>query len=118
VRVLIEAYLPVELKTLLEGTEIKTARDMGWQRLDNGQLLNKADGRFDVLVTLDKAMPSQQILARYIITVEGLGKSTGSRKDRTSDTKHYAIFRFNSPRSLSCPTLRQAGRTQRFSLQS
>jgi len=34
VRVLIDACLPVELKTLLEGMEVKTARDMGWQRLD------------------------------------------------------------------------------------
>jgi len=69
VRVLIDACLPVELKNLLEGTEVKTARDMGWQRLDNGQLLNKADGRFDVLVTMDKTMPSQQILAHYSIAL-------------------------------------------------
>ncbi len=68
-RVLIDACLPVELKNLLEGTEVKTARDMGWQRLDNGQLLSKADGRFEVLVTMDKAMPSQQILARYSIAL-------------------------------------------------
>jgi hypothetical protein len=45
VRVLIDACLPVELKALLEGTEVKTARDMGWQGLDNGQLLKRADGR-------------------------------------------------------------------------
>jgi predicted nuclease of predicted toxin-antitoxin system len=69
VRVLIDACLPVELKTLLEGTEVKTARDMGWQQLDNGQLLNKADDRFDVLVTMDKSMPSQQIIARHSIAV-------------------------------------------------
>ena len=68
-RVLIDACLPVELKTLLEGTEVKTARDMGWQQLDNGQLLNKADGRFDVIVTMDKSMPSQQIIARHSIAV-------------------------------------------------
>lgn len=68
-RVLIDACLPIELKTLLEGTEVKTPRDMGWQQLDNGQLLKKADGRFDVLVTMDKAMPSQQILARHSIAL-------------------------------------------------
>jgi predicted nuclease of predicted toxin-antitoxin system len=69
VRVLIDACLPVELKTLLEGTEVQTARDMGWQRLDNGQLLNKAHGRFDALVTMDKSMPSQQMLERHSIAV-------------------------------------------------
>ena len=68
-RVLIGACLPVELKILLEGTEVKTARDMGWRGLDNGQLLKKADGRFDVLVTMDKAMPSQQILAHHSVAL-------------------------------------------------
>ena len=51
---------------------------MGWQRLVNGQLLNKADGRFDVLVTMDKAMPSQQILARYSIAL-GIIKAQSNR---------------------------------------
>lgn len=52
-RVLIDACLPVELKTLLEGTEVKTTRDMGWQRLNNGDLLKEAAARqFDVLVTM------------------------------------------------------------------
>jgi hypothetical protein len=69
VRVLIDACLPVELKGLLEATEVKTARDMDWQRLDNGQLLSKADGRFDALVTMDKAMPSQQALNRHSVAV-------------------------------------------------
>jgi hypothetical protein len=39
---LIDACLPVELKTLLRGTEVKTVREMGWQKLDNGKLLKSA----------------------------------------------------------------------------
>ena len=53
----------------MEGSEIKTAREMGWQRLSNGELLEKANGRFDVLVTMDKAMPSQQVLQRYSLAL-------------------------------------------------
>lgn len=68
-RILIDACLPTQLKTLLEGSEIKTAREMGWQQLDNGQLLEKASGRFDVLLTMDKSMPSQQVVARYAVMV-------------------------------------------------
>jgi predicted nuclease of predicted toxin-antitoxin system len=83
VRVLIDACLPVELKTLLEGAEVKTARDMGWQRLDNGQLLKKAEGQFDVLVTMDKAMPSQQILARHSIALVIIK----ARSNRVADLK-------------------------------
>jgi hypothetical protein len=42
---------------------------LGWQRLDNGELLNKAAGQFDVLVTMDKNMPSQQFIQGYSIAV-------------------------------------------------
>jgi predicted nuclease of predicted toxin-antitoxin system len=69
VRILIDACLPVELKTLLEGSEVKTAREIGWQQLDNGELLEKASGLFDVLLTVDKSMPSQRIIARCAVAV-------------------------------------------------
>lgn len=82
-RILIDACLPVDLRPLLQGAEVRTAREMGWQRLDNGQLLVKADGRFDVLVTMDKAMPSQQNLARYSIAVVVIK----ARSNRNSDLK-------------------------------
>ena len=68
-RILIDACLPVELKALLEGSEVKTAREMNWQQLDNGELLEKASGHFDVLLTMDKSMPSQQVVARYPLAV-------------------------------------------------
>ena len=40
---------------------------MGWQRLKNGELLARAQNEFDVLITMDKSIPSQQRLARYSI---------------------------------------------------
>ncbi len=66
---MIDACLPVDLKPLLRGTEVKTARDMGWQQLDNGELLEKASGRFDVVLTMDKSIPSQQVIARHALAV-------------------------------------------------
>src|SRR5687767_3980915 len=62
VRVLIDACLPVQLKAHLRPVEATTAREMGWQRLANGELLAAAQAEFDVFLTLDKAMPSQQNL--------------------------------------------------------
>ena len=59
----------MELKSLLEATEVKTARDVGWQTLENGALLEKANDRFDVLLTMDKAMPSQQVLEKFDVGV-------------------------------------------------
>lgn len=42
---------------------------MGWQHLENGALLAAAEGQFDVLITMDKSVPSQQSLARFSIAL-------------------------------------------------
>ena len=42
---------------------VSTAYEMGWQALDNGSLLNAAEAAFDVLLTTDQNLPSQQNLA-------------------------------------------------------
>jgi len=41
-RVLIDACLPVQLKDHLPVPEVKTAREMGWQKKSNGELLELA----------------------------------------------------------------------------
>ena len=48
---------------------IATAREKGWQRLKNGALLAVAQGEFDVLLTMDKSIPSQQSLTQYSIAL-------------------------------------------------
>jgi predicted nuclease of predicted toxin-antitoxin system len=68
-RVLIDACLPVQLKQQLPFSEVKTARDLGWQRKKNGELLELAQHRFDVLITMDRAMPDQQFIGRFAIAV-------------------------------------------------
>lgn len=42
--------------------EVRTAPEMGWGDLDNGDLLDAMEGRFDALVTVDKRLPRQQDL--------------------------------------------------------
>ncbi len=54
---------------------------MGWQRLKNGELLACAQADFDVLITMDKSIPSQQYLARYNIALLILR----ARSNRLSD---------------------------------
>lgn len=68
-RVLIDACLPVQFKEQLGWAGSKTARELGWQRLKNGELLAAAAGNFDVLITMDKSLPSQQLLAQHGIAV-------------------------------------------------
>jgi hypothetical protein len=59
-RVLLDACIPRGLRKSLSGHEVKTAPEMGWGNLDNGDLLDAMAGLFDVLVTVDKRLPEQQ----------------------------------------------------------
>ncbi len=68
-RVLIDACLPVQLKDHLPFADLKTTRELGWQTKKNGELLALAQHQFDVLVTMDKNIPSQQSLRRFAIAL-------------------------------------------------
>ena len=59
-RVLLDACVPKGLRKSLSGHEVRTAPEMGWGDLDNGDLLDAMKGIFDALVTVDKRLPQQQ----------------------------------------------------------
>jgi predicted nuclease of predicted toxin-antitoxin system len=63
VRVLLDENLPVEFATLLQGHEVQTVSGLRWQGLKNGELLERAVGRFDAFVTMDRNIKQQQVLA-------------------------------------------------------
>ena len=46
-RILFDQGTPVPLRRYLEAHEVKTAAEMGWSRLTNGQLLDAAEETFD-----------------------------------------------------------------------
>ena len=74
-RVLFDQATPVPIRTFLEGHTVRTAAREGWDRLQNGELLNAAEAAgFDVLVTTDKNMRYQQNLAGRKIAIVVLGK--------------------------------------------
>jgi hypothetical protein len=53
---------------------------MGWGALKNGHLLAEADGRFDVLITVDQNLRYQQKLAGLHLAVVVLIASNNARK--------------------------------------
>lgn len=57
---LLDACVPKSLRSSLAGHEVRTAPEMGWGNLDNGDLLDAMKGIFDALVTVDKRLPQQQ----------------------------------------------------------
>lgn len=62
-RVLLDEQIPVDLATELVGHEVSSVTGVGWQSITNGELLLRATGRFDVLVTMDRNLQFQQNLA-------------------------------------------------------
>ena len=61
-KVLFDECMPQPLRRLLVDFEISTAREMGWGRVKNGELLKRAEGVFDAFVTSDQQLEYQQNL--------------------------------------------------------
>lgn len=53
----------------LPGHQVESVPLIGWAGLKNGALLSKAQGQFDVLVTMDSQMRFHQDLSRFKIAV-------------------------------------------------
>ena len=64
-RVLLDENLPVGLSAELEGQEVATVTSLGWTGIKNGELLSRAQGSFDVLVTMDRNLNFQQNIAEF-----------------------------------------------------
>jgi hypothetical protein len=52
--------LPKLLKHDIAGHDVSTVAEMGWAGIKNGDLLNVAEGQFDVLLTVDRGIEYQQ----------------------------------------------------------
>ena len=68
-RILLDESLPKQLGPLLAGHDVRTVTHMGWAGSENGILLTKAAGRFDVLLTADQNIEYQQNIRRAGIGV-------------------------------------------------
>ena len=62
-KILFDQGTPVPLRASLAAHEVRTAFEMAWSDLDNGELLAAAETSFDVLITTDRNLRFQQNLA-------------------------------------------------------
>jgi hypothetical protein len=69
VRVLLDECVDWRLSRRIIVHEVKTARQMGWSSIRNGELLELAAGHFDVFVTVDRNLSFQQNLPAFAIAV-------------------------------------------------
>ena len=75
-RILFDQGVPRGLTASLRGHEVTEARELGWERISNGELLKLADGAgFDLLLTTDKNVRYQQNLAGRRVSIVVLGNS-------------------------------------------
>ena len=68
-RVLLDECIDWRLSRSLVGHEVRTVRQMGWTGITNGRLLALAAQAFDVFITVDRNLSSQQNLSTFDIAV-------------------------------------------------
>jgi hypothetical protein len=81
-RVLFDQGVPLPLREHLRNHEVRTAYELGWSLLRNGELLIKADEQFDVLITTDRNLRSQQNLSRIKMAIFVLPTTSWPRLQR------------------------------------
>lgn len=75
-RILFDHGTPAPLIPFLPGHTVTKAKDAGWDRLVNGELLKAAEeAGFEVLITTDKNMAKQQNLKNRTLAIVVLGNS-------------------------------------------
>jgi hypothetical protein len=62
-RIIFDQGTPAPLRRALAGHAVATAFELGWSDLANGDLLQQAEARFDLLITTDQNLRYQQNLA-------------------------------------------------------
>ena len=68
-KVFLDECIDWRLARSITGHETKTARQMGWSTIKNGELLALAANEFDVFVTVDRNLSFQQNLPAFAIAV-------------------------------------------------
>jgi hypothetical protein len=81
VKVLLDECVDWRLLRELVGHEVKTARQMGWATVKNGELLVSAAKEFEVFVTVDRNLSFQQNLPTFDIAVIVLSDSSNRLTD-------------------------------------
>jgi len=75
-RILFDHGTPAPLAAFLKKHSVKKTKDLGWDTLSNGELLNEAEkAGFEILLTTDKNIRYQQNLKGRKIALIVLAKS-------------------------------------------
>jgi hypothetical protein len=91
-RVLFDHGTPAPLRSFLQGHTVNKTQELGWDTLNNGELLKAAeDAAFEVFLTTDKNIRYQQNLSGRVIAIVVLGNSRWPLVQRHVDRVVAAI---------------------------
>ena len=80
-RILLDENLNWRLEKFLPGYDVKSVPRIGWAGLKNGKLLARAQAEFEVLITMDGSMASQQNLAQVRLALVALRAPSNRLQD-------------------------------------
>ena len=84
-RILLDECVPWPLRKVLIGHECSTPSRLGWTGIENGDLVRRAEERFDVFVTSDQSLRYQQSLTSRRIAIVELWTNNLRRLERNGD---------------------------------
>lgn len=106
-KILLDECVDWRLARAIAGHEVKTARQMGWRAIKNGELLALAGQEFDVFVTVDRNLSFQQNTRALPIAVVVLC----ARTNRLTDLKPLVPELVRSLSALKPGTVTLVGET-------
>jgi predicted nuclease of predicted toxin-antitoxin system len=91
VKVLFDECVPWPLQALLPDHECRTAQQMKWKRIKNGELLALAELQFDVFLTCDQNLGYQQNLTGRRIAILELSTNKLRQLIAAAQVIHEAV---------------------------
>jgi hypothetical protein len=85
VKVLLDECVPWPMHKLLTAHDCTTAQKRGWSGLENGDLLRRAEGEFDLFIASDQNLRYQLNLTGRKIAILELSKNDLSRSARLAN---------------------------------
>lgn len=93
-KILFDQGVPVPVRERLAGHEVRTAHELGWSTLKNGELISAAEAEgCDLLVTADQNLKYQQNLAGRKIGVRVVRSTSWPRIEKHTDAISAALSR-------------------------
>jgi predicted nuclease of predicted toxin-antitoxin system len=78
-RILLDECVPLLMRRLFTGHACSSVQDLGWGGIKNGELLQRAEGEFDLFITSDQNLRYQQILTGRRLAILELSTNDISR---------------------------------------